>query len=732
MIGIARLAPVRDRMGRAGFARQMGLSSMKRPVFASGSRLSMVVLLLTLLGLSCNLKPDGVSAQESVDNKSDAAEASPDESPVSDPGPNPFPGRFPAPGLEGGTEWLNTSGEISLKELRGKIVLLDFWTYCCINCMHILPDLKYLEQKYPNQLVVIGVHHPKFDNERDSENIREAIVRYEIEHPVVNDSDGVIGRKFQFSSWPTLMLIDPEGNFVGQQPGEGNRELFDAVIGKMITYHRAKGTLDETPVSFHLERDRQAPTPLRYPGKVLADEAGGRLFISDSNHNRLVIASLDGKLLDTIGTGAIGRQDGNYDAAEFDHPQGMALVGDSLYVADTENHLLRIVNLQSRTVTTLAGTGEQSHDRLSVEDGPQPRSTTPLNSPWALQHLNGVLYICMAGPHQLWSHEIGSDTVQVFAGTGREDIIDDALENAALAQPSGITTDGTDLFHVDSEGSAVRRVTVSATGEVTTVVGPHDLARGRSLFEFGDVDDVANKARLQHPLEVLFHAGGLYVADTYNHKLKHVDLQTQSSQTWLGTGVRGTTLTDGMVQLSEPAGLTVLGDELIIADTNNHRILAANFKTRKTREVVIEGLSPPSPPQSKAIDSTPVTPLPTQAVVSGKQFSILVEFELPKGFKLNSLAPVTVKWSAVGGDAVIDQSLLTDRQKIAVEGSSMTIPVTLTGTTGTGEYEMVISYSFCRDGTGGVCRFGKVKYKLPLSVSKDTGSSEVKLTIQPE
>jgi len=153
-----------------------------------------------------------------------------DKEPPVDAGENPFPGRFPAPSLEGGTEWMNTTGEISLKELRGKVVVLDFWTYCCINCLHILPDLKFLEQKYPNQLVVIGVHHPKFDNEKDSANIREAIIRYEIEHPVVNDSDGVIGRKFNFSSLPTLMFIDPEGDFVGQQSVEGNRELFDGVI----------------------------------------------------------------------------------------------------------------------------------------------------------------------------------------------------------------------------------------------------------------------------------------------------------------------------------------------------------------------------------------------------------------------------------------------------------------------------------------------------------------------
>ncbi len=646
-------------------------------------------------------------------------------------GENPFPGRFAAPSLEGGTEWLNTTGEISLKELRGKVVILDFWTYCCINCMHILPDLKFLEQKYPNQLVVIGVHHPKFDNEQDSANIREAILRYEIEHPVVNDSDGVIGRKFNFSSWPTLMIIDPEGNFVGQQPGEGNRELFDTVIAKMIVYHRAKGTLDETPVSFHLEREKQAPTPLRYPGKVLADEAGQRLFISDSNHNRIVVSDLYGQLIETIGSGAMGNKDGNYADAEFDHPQGMALVGDVLYVADTENHTLRAVNLKTKKVISIAGTGEQSHGRLTVDDGPQPATTTPLNSPWALQSLDGVLYICMAGPHQLWSHQPGTDTVQVFAGTGREDILDDSLASSALAQPSGITTDGKVLYHVDSEGSAVRRVTIGNQGEVTTVVGPHDLARGRSLFEFGDIDGPADKARLQHPLEVLFHQSQLYVTDTYNHKIKLVDPKSGKCATWLGTGQRGTEIKDSAVQLSEPAGLTVMGEELIIADTNNHRLLAVNLKTKATRELVIAGLAPPTPRKSTVEDKTPVTELPAQTVKAGKTANVHISFELPEEFKLNKLAPVTVQWQAVSGDAVVDAGVLSTRQKLTADGLEASGPVSLAAD-GSGVYQLTVSYSYCRDGTGGVCRFGKVKYQLPLTVSGEGTSEAIELKIKAE
>ncbi len=499
---------------------------------------------------------------------------------------NPFPGRFPAPSLDGGTEWLNTSGEVTLRDLRGKVVLLDFWTYCCINCIHVLPDLKFLEQKYPRELVVVGVHAAKFDNEKDSDNIRQAILRYEIEHPVVNDSEMVIARKYSFRSWPTLVVIDPEGQFVGYLSGEGNRELLDKVIGELAAYHRAKGTLNEQPLRFDLERDQVEPGALKFPGKIVADEAGQRLFISDSNHNRIVVASLDGQLLDVIGTGRIGAQDGAFETATFDHPQGLVLHGRHLYVADTENHLIRKIDLSARKVETLAGTGQQARSR-----GPGGAlRETPLNSPWDLSIHDGILYIAMAGPHQLWSLPLEGDTIGVFAGNGREHIADGPRMAAELAQPSGITHDGETLYWVDSEGSAVRRMPLGGIDQrVTTLAGPHDV--GSALFDFGDVDGSGDVVRLQHPLGILHHDGRLYVADTYNHKIKRVNPQTGETSTWLGTGAAGDALEP--VQLNEPAGLAYADGRIFVADTNNHRLLSVTLKTGEVAQFSVEGLTPP-------------------------------------------------------------------------------------------------------------------------------------------
>ena len=642
---------------------------------------------------------------------------------------NPFPNRVPAVELEGGVEWLNTSGPISLKDLRGKVVLLDFWTFCCINCIHVLPDLKFLEEKYGKELVVIGVHSAKFDNEKETGNIRKAILRYEIAHPVVNDAEMVLWRKFGVRSWPTLVLIDPEGNYCGFISGEGNREVLDKVIGRVIAYHKAKGTLDETPVHFDLERGKQAATPLRFPGKILADSASNRLFISDSNHNRIVVTDLKGELQDVIGSGAIGKADGAYDVAEFDHPQGMALVDDKLYVADTENHMLRVVDLTAKTVTTLAGTGEQGHARA----GSFPLRAVALNSPWDLLHLDGVLYIAMAGPHQLWSHKLGQDAIQPYAGSGREDILNGPLAESALAQPSGLATDGHFLYVCDSEGSSIRKVSthpdnklLSPGGTVTTVVGSSDLPGGRCLFEFGDIDAIGAKARLQHPLGIVFHDKKLYVADSYNHKVKEINLANAASTTWFAAAPPNSGLEQP--KLNEPAGVAIANRTLYIADTNNHRILAVDLQSKLTKELKIAGLQPPTPKQTPGESSgTKSVKVPLQQVApSADGVSFAVELKLPTGYKLNPQAAVTYQFAAEGDQALFAADDLNVRDEAMTDGTTARFKLSTAATSGTTTLQLSVVYTYCRDGASGLCKLGTASWTIPVEIAA-AGSKEIQL-----
>lgn len=642
---------------------------------------------------------------------------------------NPFPDRSLAPQLDGGKAWLNTSGEITMKDLRGKVVILDFWTYCCINCMHVLPDLKFLEKKYNKELVVIGVHSAKFSNEKETEAIRRAIVRYEIEHPVINDSEMLVWNKFGVRAWPTVVLIDPEGKYCGYISGEGNRELLDTVVGKLVAYHKAKGTLDETPVQFELERTTLKSGPLKFPGKLLVDEPNDRIFISDSNHNRIVISSLSGKLIDVIGSGAISNKDGSYTEASFDHPQGMELVGDTLYVADTENHLIRTVDLKTKQVATLAGTGKQA--RVRVRKG--PLEGTAINSPWDLCVVDGVLYIAMAGPHQIWRHKLGSDELEVHAGSGREDIIDAPLEMAALAQPSGISSDGEFLYVADSEGSAIRKVAIKLDGKVSTVVGAHDLPRGQSLFAFGDTDGDRLTTRLQHPLHVEHYNGKLYVADAYNHKIKIVDPKTGVTKTLFGDGEAGERLAP--LRTHEPAGIAFSKGKMFVADTNNHRIVVVDIDAKEPTASVFEvvGLKEPVP-KTEAAEAVPASAgikVDLQKI-SGDKLTVRVKLKYPDEYKINTLFPIRAKLTGEKTQKLVPPDVIGKRIKGKLDKGTVSFEFPLTALKGKSAFQLALTYSYCRGGESGLCKIHTTYFDLPLESTSEGKSSIELVTDMPK
>jgi thiol-disulfide isomerase/thioredoxin len=502
-----------------------------------------------------------------------------------------------APELDGGLAWLNTGGPLSLKkDLKGKIVLLDFWTLCCINCIHIMPDLAKLEKKYPNELVVIGVHSPKFESEKLTANIRKAVLRYQIEHPVVNDADHKIWDRYEVDAWPTMVLIDPEGNLVGYTSGEGNYELLDVVVGKLVDEHKKKKTLDEKPLRFDLAKFRESgDTPLFFPGKVVADEKTDRLFIADSTHHRIVVTDLSGNKVAVIGTGTPGKNDGAFDQAQFDDPQGMAVRGDLVYVADRKNHTIRLIDLKAKTVSTIAGNGEQDHEvdsrRLVI---PVPAKGIGLNSPWDLFLDGDNLYIAMAGHHQIWLLDLKDKKIAPYAGNGRETIGDGPLRKAMFAQPSGLASDGKYLYVADSEISALRRVPLEPDGKVETLVG-------RGLFVFGDADGPGRveedppltqvEARLQHALGVVHVNGKLYVADTYNSKIKVFDLKAGTLTTLISGRPMGLF---GPTVLNEPAGISHANGKLYVADTNAHRIRVVDLATKAVSTLQLKGVEPPA------------------------------------------------------------------------------------------------------------------------------------------
>ncbi|MFF5214023.1 NHL domain-containing thioredoxin family protein [Micromonospora sp. NPDC000442] len=465
--------------------------------------------------------------------------------------------RVRAPELRG-RAWLNTGGrQLTLADLRGKITIADFWTFCCINCLHVLDELRPLEQKYADVLVVIGVHSPKFEHEKDADALAAAVERYGVHHPVLDDPELDMWQQYAARAWPTLAVIDPEGYVVATMAGEGHADGLARLIDDLIATHEAKGTLHRgdgpyVPVA-------EPETTLRFPGKAVALPDGG-LLVSDSARHRLVELAADAEtVVRGIGTGERGRTDGSAGAATFSEPQGLCLLppqvaevaGYDLVVADTVNHLLRGVRLATGEVLTVAGTGRQW--RSTVDDHAHDARSVDLSSPWDVAWYDDKIVIAMAGIHQLWWFDPIKRTAGMYAGTTVEALRDGPLSEAWLAQPSGlaVSTDGNRLWVADSETSAIRYVENGVLG----------TAVGQGLFDFGHVDGPAAQALLQHPLGVCaLPDGSVLIADTYNGAVRRYD----------PAGDRVATVATG---LAEPSDLVLTADgAVLVVESAAHRI----------------------------------------------------------------------------------------------------------------------------------------------------------------
>lgn len=620
-----------------------------------------------------------------------------------------YAGSVPAPEFPAGLDWLNVEKPLALADLRGKIVLLDFWTYGCINCMHVIPDLKRLEEKYADELVVIGVHSAKFENEGETDNIRRIIQRYELAHPVINDKDFQVWQLYGANAWPTFVLIDPAGEVVGYQSGEGIYDLFDEILGTMVVEWADE--IDPTPLALVLERDSLVDSPLLFPGKVLADVAHDRLFIADSNHNRIVVTDLTGRVQAVIGSGPAGLRDGSFESAQFFRPQGMTLADENtLYVADTENHALRRVDLAAGLVATVAGNGTQVYLRVDSA----PAGETGLNSPWDVLYHDGLVYVAMAGQHQLWVYDPAGETIRLFAGSGREELRDGPLLQGGLNQPSGLATDGRLLYFADSEASAIRSADLDPAGALATIVGT-------GLFDFGDVDGVGDAVRLQHPLAVAYQDGLLYVADTYNSKIKRVDPAARRVQTLFG-GPAG--WQDGPEpRFDEPGGLSVAGDRLYIADTNNHAVRVADLATGEVTTLVlvdVDGLLTRLP-AGEAYTGKVVTL--DRAVAGAGTGMIALAVEVPAGYKINDLAPFSMAWQADG--QVISLDTATADQRLVSPTFPLTVPASFSEGEATLTVDLVIYY--CEAGAESLCFIEQVRLVVPVAVAGD-GPANLRLT----
>lgn len=470
--------------------------------------------------------------------------------------------RVAAPELPPALEWINTDQSPTLDALRGRIVLINFWTYDCVNCINLLPDLRYFENKYHDGLSVIGVHAPKYDYQRQASSVLKAVNRHHIRYPVASDPSYLMWQAYGVKSWPTLAVIDAQGQLAALLPGEGRRQESDALIGHLLDEAAANDVrVYESVVNTIRPEPR---TVLQFPAKLLATDSG--LWIADSGHNRILECNHEGRVQRQFGSGNPGYWDGRSQDSGFSDPQGLAIVKNALYVADTGNHAIRRISLLKGEVETVAGTGVLGHDLPHEYIEPTKVS---MSAPTDVAALGDNLYIAVSGQNQIWQLDLNRNKLVALAGSGQLGIADGTGVAASFAQPSGLSMIGQQLVVADAAASAIRLVRL-LDNRVSTLIGV-------GLYDFGDVAGKREVARLQHPLAVCADARGLvFVADSYNGKIKALNLKSGE--------LRALNLP---YRFNEPAGLALAAGALWIANTNAHEIVRVDLSSGQIKRLTI-------------------------------------------------------------------------------------------------------------------------------------------------
>lgn len=579
--------------------------------------------------------------------------------------------------------------------------MIDFFTYCCINCLHILPQLHALETKFPpaQGLVIIGCHSAKFTNEKSSENVKSAILRHDIRHPVVNDTNNSMWSQLNIQCWPTLLIMSPSGAPICVVMGEGHYEELELFVSTSIEYFQSSHQLAPRNLPLKPSATPWNPHELKFPGKIQcsnydAADTSEPLYAISDNH-RIIIFNSAGHVIHKIGQcGISGYKDGSFDEAKFNCPQGVAwLDKKTLFVADTDNHVIRMIMLEQRKVQTIIGTGVQGTD---VNGGNAPLEQA-ISSPWDLViyrtknmdmsfHEDDseapqkvVLVIAMAGTHQLWAYFLeqtiwwryqvqNANTCIPIAGNGDErNRNNDYPKQASFAQPSGLCLlrDTDEVFIADAESSSIRKMSL-ITGKVSAVVG--GMNNPMNLFAYGDVDGEKYQARLQHPLGVSHHPtsnGLVYVCDTFNNKIKKITSQTSQISTLPITDSAGS-----LYVFNEPSALCCLpdGSSLLVVNSNSHEIVRVNLSTLQATKFPLKW------PSEKVQSSYgPPPDIPMVMVPNGRmfqrgigRFEIPIALNLHEGVKLTPDAPQKVQ-AYLSRGWKLDQF---ENQKLLFEGRS--------------------------------------------------------------
>ncbi len=559
--------------------------------------------------------------------------------------------------------WINTSRPLEISDLKDRVILLDFWTYACVNCMQILPEIKKLEKEYGNKLTVIGVHSGKFDNEKDFNSITKAVLKHDISHAVVDDSDLKIWNNFGITAWPTLVLINPHGNVQKIYVGEDEAKDLAKDVKKLVSRYKYQINRDGLPIV--LEKNKIAKKVLNYPTKIeyvanftYKAHNAAALFIANSGQNNILAVSLNGEIIAQIGSGRDDFEDGNFESAAFSNPQGMLYKDNKLYVADTGNHAIREINFKDETVATLAGTGRKGNvigsDAVDAKDA-------ELASPVDVEFYpdSNKIAIANSGTHQILQYDLAKQKISVLAGNGQEGIDDGHYPQNSLAQTSDLSYHDGKLYFVDAESSSLR--VLNKEGNVKTLIG-------KGLFDFGRKNGKKDVALMQHPLGLTVDDTGAYIVDSFNHIIKKYNLSSGELSDFFGSKKGDILSGSAKSEFDEPDGIVAVLDRFYVVDSNNNRIVTIN-RNKLTSELLDvmpqlrlpkEGFLQYLPNLHKAADINVATD------------KVLVKINFKKGWKLNDLGPSFINLLEIISDE--EANLINTFDWNAIKNNELKLP----------------------------------------------------------
>lgn len=522
-------------------------------------------------------------------------------------------------------QWLNLADDLKVSDLKNRVILLDFWTYDCVNCLQVNSKIKELEQEFGSKLTVIGVHCSNFESAKNTAAVRKAVIKYDIDYPVINDQNLAICNSFKPESienieLPTAILLDYHGQVSRKYIGRNdiNKHLKEDV-SKLIAKYNYRLNRDLLPIL--LEKNKITGHVLSFPTRLEYvkdfEYNGARfpaMFIANSGKNNIIISSMAGEIIATIGSLRQGFDDGDFDTASFDLPNGMVYKNHKLYVADTNNDAIRVVDFKENKVSTLIA-GEISNQNDS--------SAITLSSPTDIKFYPDAdnIIIASAGNNQILQYDLTKQTSKIIAGDGQNGIKDGKYPQNSLAQTSSLAVFGQKIYFVDAKSSSLR--VIDKDGTLTTLA-----AKGVAESE---------KSLLEHPLSLTVDDTGIYIADSYNNSIKKYDFSSHKINNFIGTKNSGNNLgSKGNTEFDEPNGIVSVIDKFYIADSNNDRIVVINRGNLKSS--ILNVMPPLRLPKDGLLEYLPNLQKLKNIEVNAKEL-VTIKINLPSGYKINELGP---------------------------------------------------------------------------------------------